>query len=141
MSTAKAEIEIAAPLKTVYEVISDFEAYPDFLRETKNVEILKNSAKSARVQFQIQIIKKIKYTLDIKLSPGKGISWDLVEGDLMKKNKGQWKLNHKNGITKAVYEIDMEFGSLVPKNISNKLIGTNLPSMMRAFRDRAEELI
>lgn len=140
MSSTRAEIDIEAPIEAVYDVIIDFESYPDFLNETRKVKILKSTSKSARVTFKINIIRKIAYTLDIKLTPQKGITWKLVEGDLMKKNIGRWKLSKKKSGTKAVYEIDMEFAGLVPKAISNKLIGSSLPSMMRAFRDRAEDL-
>jgi coenzyme Q-binding protein COQ10 len=141
MSHAKAEIEIEAPIRTVYDVITDFEAYPEFLSETKKVEILKETSKSATVTFRIALIRKINYTLEIKLTPPKGLTWKLVEGDLMKKNSGKWKLIEKKGITKAVYEIDMEFAGLVPKAVSNKLIGSSLPTMMKSFRDRAEEMV
>lgn len=141
MSTAKAEIDIEAPIDVVYEVISDFESYPEFLSETKKVKIQSANGKSAKVTFNINLIKKISYTLDIKFSPNKGLTWKLLEGDLMKKNTGKWKLSHKKGVTKAVYEIDMEFTGLVPKAISNRLIGSSLPTMMKAFRDRAEELV
>lgn len=141
MSTAKAEITIEAPIDVVYEVISDFESYPDFLSETKEVQVRHANSKSAEVTFKINLIKKISYTLDIKFTPKKGLSWKLVEGDLMKKNTGRWKLSHKKGVTTAVYEIDMEFAGLVPKAISNRLIGSSLPTMMRAFRDRAEDMV
>ncbi|MCE9624503.1 MAG: SRPBCC family protein [Deltaproteobacteria bacterium] len=141
MSHATASIEIEAPIKKVFEVISDFESYPDFLNETREVVVEKKSGKGARVTFTINLIKKIRYTLDIKLNPPSGLSWTLVEGDLMKANNGGWKLSEvKKGITQAVYEIDMDLGSMVPKAISNKLIGTNLPTMMKQFKERAEEL-
>jgi coenzyme Q-binding protein COQ10 len=140
MSTATAEIEINAPLETVYDVIADFESYPKFLNETKEVEVLKSTSKSAIVLFKINIIRKIIYTLEIKLAPPKAVTWHLVEGDLMKKNTGKWKLTEKKGMTHAHYEIDMQFTGLVPKAVSNKLIGSSLPSMMKAFRDRAEDL-
>ena len=141
MSHATASIEIEAPIKQVFDVISDFEAYPDFLPETREVVIEKKSGKSAKVTFTINLIKKITYTLDIKLHPPSGLSWSLVEGDLMKANNGQWKLQEvKKGVTKAIYEIDMNLGSMVPKAISNKLIGTNLPTMMKQFKERAEEM-
>lgn len=140
MSTAKASIEIDAPIETVYDVITDFASYPDFLGETKGVVIHKETAKHAQVTFKISIIKKITYTLDIKMAQDKGISWNLVKGDIMKKNSGRWKLTKNKGGTKADYEIVMDFGGMVPKAISSRLIGSNLPSMMKAFRDRAEDL-
>ena len=92
MSQATASIDIQAPLKTVYEVISDFEAYPEFLSETKQVVVEKKSGKQARVSFTLQLIKKINYTLDIKLNPPHGLSWSLVQGDIMKSNTGHWKI-------------------------------------------------
>jgi ribosome-associated toxin RatA of RatAB toxin-antitoxin module len=59
----------------------------------------------------------------------------------MKKNSGHWKLTEvKKDLTKAIYEIDMDFGGMVPKAITNKLVGTNLPGMMKQFRDRVEEV-
>jgi ribosome-associated toxin RatA of RatAB toxin-antitoxin module len=140
MSTAKAEIDINAPLETVYDVITDFESYPEFLGETKEVEILESNAKSAKVLFKINIIRKVIYTLEIKMAAPKSVTWHLLEGDLMKKNSGKWKLSEKKGGTNAHYEIDMQFTGLVPKAVSNKLIGSSLPAMMRAFRDRAEDL-
>ncbi|KAB2840629.1 SRPBCC family protein, partial [bacterium] len=62
MSHASASIEIEAPVKQVFEVISDFEAYPEFLPETREVVVEKKSGKSARVTFTINLIKKITYT-------------------------------------------------------------------------------
>jgi len=74
MSSAKAEIVIHAPLETVYDVITDFGAYPEFLNETKGVEILKSTPKSALVRFRITLIRRINYTLDIKMTPNKGLT-------------------------------------------------------------------
>ena len=141
MSHATASIEINAPIKKVFEVISDFESYPEFVGETEKVVVEKKAGKSLQVTFTISMIKKITYTLDIKLNPHQGLSWKLIRGDMMKNNSGQWKVSEvEKDLTKAVYEIDMDFGGMVPKAITNKLVGTNLPSMLKQFRDRAEEL-
>ena len=140
MSSATAEIDINAPLETVYDVITDFASYPEFLNETKEVQVLDATSKSAIVLFKINLIRKITYKLEVKMTPPKAVTWHLVEGELMKKNSGKWRLSEKKGITNAHYEIDMQFTGLVPKAVSDKLIGSSLPTMMRAFRDRAEDL-
>ncbi len=139
MSATSTSIEIKAPLKKVYEVISDFESYHEFLTGSKGAKILKKSGKKVQVEFEMDMIKTIHYTLDITLDPPHGLHWTLVEGDFMKSNKGSWKLEEsKKGITEATYEIEVGFGLLVPKSISSVLIGKNLPVMMKEFKKRIE---
>jgi ribosome-associated toxin RatA of RatAB toxin-antitoxin module len=140
MAKTSTSIEIKAPLKKVYEVITDFESYPDFLSGSKGAKIIKKSGNNLQAEFKVDVIKTITYILDIKLSPAKGFSWSLVKGDFMKGNTGSWKLEEKKkGTTHASYEIEVDFGLLVPKAISSMLVGTNLPTMMREFKERAEE--
>lgn len=139
MPKTTSTIEIKAPLKKVYEVITDFEAYPDFLSGSKEAKILKKSGNHVQVEFKIDMIKTVTYSLDIKLNPAKGFTWKLIDGDFMKTNTGAWKLEEKKkGLTQATYEIEMDFGLLVPKSISSMLIGKNLPTMMKEFKERAE---
>jgi hypothetical protein len=45
------------------------------------------------------------------------------------------------GKTKVTYNIDVDFGLFVPSLITNKLVGHNLPTMMKRFKDRAESLV
>jgi len=139
MAKTSTSIEIKAPLKKVYEVITDFESYPDFLSGSKGAKILKKSGNHLQAEFKVDVIKTISYTLDIKLSPHRGFSWTLVKGDFMKGNTGSWKLEEKKkGVTLASYEVEVDFGLLVPKTISSMLVGTNLPTMMREIKEQAE---
>lgn len=139
MAKTTTSIEIKAPIKKVFSVISDFESYPDFLSGSKKAEIVKKNGNKLQVEFQMDLIKTITYHLDIKLEPHKGLHWTLIKGDFMKSNNGAWKLEEiKKGITKATYEIEMDFGLLVPKSISSLLIGKNLPAMMKEFKERVE---
>jgi len=140
MSKTSTKIEIKAPAKKVYEVISDFESYPDFLSGIKAVKVLKQKGKIAEVEFKVDVIKTITYSLKIELDPPHGLSWTMIKGEFMKSNEGGWSLKEsKKGITEASYEIEVGFGLLVPKSISSVLIGSNLPTMMKEFKKRAEE--
>lgn len=135
-------IEIKATPKHCYEVISDYEKYPEYLSESKNVVINSKNGNSAEVTFTIEVIKKISYTLKMTGIPPKKISWKLIKGDLMKKNEGYWTFEEvKKGITKAIYTLDIELGLFVPGLITKKLIGSNLPAMMKAQKKRIESLI
>lgn len=139
MSKTSTSVEIKAPLQKVFDVVSDFESYPEFLSGSKKVKILKKSGKKMQVEFQMDVIKTISYTLDIELKSPHEVSWTLVKGDFMKSNTGSWKLSEKKkGITHAVYEIEIGFGMLVPKSVASMLVEKNLPGMMKEFKERVE---
>jgi ribosome-associated toxin RatA of RatAB toxin-antitoxin module len=64
-----------------------------------------------------------------------------VEGPF-KVNRGGWTLKPlENGEkTEATYDVEVEVGFLVPKKISNMLVGQSLPDTLRRFKERAEEI-
>lgn len=139
MTKASETIEINASPKDCYSVIMDFEKYPEFLKETKSANIEKKSGNTFVVSFTLDIIKKIHYTLKMVGKPSKKIQWTMVKSDLMKANSGGWVLEPSgNGTTKAIYSVDVDLGLFVPAPISKMLIGSNLPSMMKAFKKRIE---
>lgn len=139
MSKVTRTILINAPRDKVFDVVSDFESYPEFLTETKDVTIEKKGKTEVVASFTLQLITKINYTLKLRLSKPSGISWTLVRGQMMSRNSGSWKLKSlPRGKTEAAYSIDVAFGLLVPKSISNMLVETNLPKMLECFKERAE---
>lgn len=134
------KFKINAPIETVYKVIRDFESYPDFLSTTDSAKERKLKS-GVQVDFTIQVVKTIHYTLKFKLDEPNTIEWELVKGDLMKVNSGAWrltKLSEKS--TEAVYEIDIDFGWLVPKMIIEQVTRTQLPETLEAFKSRAEKI-
>lgn len=140
MPGATTSILIHVPPKVIYEVVFDFEKYPEFLPDVKSVGIEKKG-KQVTADFEISVIKRIHYTLAFLAVPHKKIAWDFVKGDLFKANKGHWEFEEvKKGQTKATYHIEVDFGFLVPSMITNKLVGSNLPTMMKRFKERAEDL-
>jgi ribosome-associated toxin RatA of RatAB toxin-antitoxin module len=128
------------PAKVIYEVVSDFESYPDFLPDVKKTSVTKKG-KGVQAEFEISVIKTIRYTLDFSLVPNKKVSWTFVKGDVFKDNSGEWTFEEvKKGQTKVTYSVDVDFGLFVPSLITKKLVGSNLPTMMKRFKERAESL-
>lgn len=141
MPGATISVTIHTPAKVVYNVLTDFEKYPEFLDEMREVNTIEKTAKTAQVEFVIKVIKRIRYTLDYKLTPNKKIVWHFVEGDTFKDCKGSWTLKEtKKGVTEATYHVEVDFGLFVPKKITEMLVGRNLPNLMRSFKNRAEGL-
>ncbi len=125
--------------KVIYGVVTDFEGYTDFLPEIREVEVLQKSAKKAQARFEIKVIKTIHYTLDYQFNPNKTVKWGFVEGNLFKDCHGSWVFEEiEPGVTEATYTVGIDFGLFVPKMIMKKLVGGNLPSMLKQFKEQAE---
>lgn len=130
-----------APVENVFKVLSDYASYPDFMDGVKSVEILSTKSDSTKVKYNIDIIKKFTYTLDLVAKENKSVSWTFDSGDLFKKNNGKWDLKDLgDGTTEVTYTIDIDFKIMVPGMISKKLVSSNLPSMMKQVCKRAKEL-
>ena len=91
------------------------------------------------VHYEVEVLKRIRYTLRLREEPPNRISWTFVEGELMRDNHGQWTLESVGeGKTRATYSIEMKLGPLVPKSIVNVLVDSSLPKMLEAFKKRSE---
>jgi ribosome-associated toxin RatA of RatAB toxin-antitoxin module len=131
-------IEIDAPLDRVYAVIVDYERYPEFLPEIENTEVLRRDGNTVEVEFSLNLIKRLTYTLRLVGEPGTGVSWTLVDG-MFQTNDGSWNLESLEGRrTRATYRIEVAVGVFVPGAITKRLVGSTLPTTLAAFKARAE---
>lgn len=132
---------IKVPAKTIYEVVTDFESYSEFLSGTREVYIIGKTARTAQVEFLGKFIKTIHYTLDFKLTPNKKVAWTLVEGNIFKDSHGSWTFEEiEKGVTKATYQVDCSFRFFVPKKITKMILDNTLPILVKSFKERAESL-
>ena len=132
-------ISIKAPLERVFEVISDFEHYADFLKGIESTEVLSSGKSKQRVKFALNLMTKIHYTLEFKLSPPDSITWTFVEGEFMKDNSGSWKLKQLDkGVTDATFTTDIEFPFWVPKSMAESTLSAEMPKMLEGFKKESE---
>ena len=141
MANASTTFEVNAPIEKVYQAISDFKCYPEFVSGTKKVTILEQEGSLLKVAFEVEAIKTIRYSLEVNLIPQKGFSWKLSKGDFMKSNEGSWELRKiDKQKTEAIYHIEVKFGFLVPASAGQLLVSKHLPKMLDEFKQRAESL-
>jgi coenzyme Q-binding protein COQ10 len=139
MAAATRSIVINAPVEKVFRIVTDYERYAEFLPEVKRVSTSGRSNNRVKVHYEVEVIKRIKYTLEMNEEPPHRVSWSFVEGELMRDNHGSWSLEPASGeATQATYSIEMALGPLVPKAIVKALVETSLPKMLDAFKKRAE---
>ena len=143
MAQATRSVTINVPPEKLFDVIADYEKYPEFLPEVKKVKVDAGQGSIKEVTYTVDIkAKVINYTLKHTAErPGK-VSWTMIKGEMMKGNDGTWilKPGAQPGTTDATYSIDLKLSSLVPGFIEKALAEQALPALMANFKNRAEKL-
>ncbi len=128
------------PMGAIYQTIVDYASYPEFVKGIDQVEVLQNDEEGARVEYALNLIKKITYTLKLTHCPPGRVDWELESGSLFKQNRGSWELaDLGGGQTSVTYRVEIQIKGFFPRSIAQQLTHKSLPSMMESFRKRAEE--
>lgn len=140
MAGATRSIVINAPAERVFDVITDYERYPEFLSEVKAIQVTNKGTSQPEVHYEVDVMKRIKYSVRMSEERPTKLSWSFIKGEMMKDNRGSWVLEPAGeNKTNVTYTVEMALGALVPKSIVNALAETQLPKMLEAFKKRAEQ--
>ena len=113
----KGSIDIEAPVDEIFAVATDFESYPRWASNVKNVEIKDRDpeGRPSRVWFEVDAkIRVVRYTLEYEYSNAPGaFSWTLVDGDV-KDLSGSYAFDDFGGATEVTFETQLEPGFPIP---------------------------
>ncbi|HZX96453.1 MAG TPA: SRPBCC family protein [Myxococcales bacterium] len=143
MAQASRSVTVNVPPEKLFEVIVDYERYPEFLPEVKKVKVEAGQGSIKEVTYTVDIkAKVINYTLRHTAERPSKLSWTMIKGEMMKGNDGTWmlKAGAQPGTTDATYTIDLKLSSLVPAFIEKALAEQSLPGLLANFKARAEKL-
>ena len=139
MPAATRSIVINTPPERVFDIIVDYDRYAEFLPEVKEARSRNRKGNEVDVDYGIDVVKRIRYTLHHVEERPRSVRWTFVKGELMKDNHGNWTLEPTpDGKTRATYTIEVGVGPLVPRSIVNMLVDQSLPKLLEAFKKRAE---
>jgi coenzyme Q-binding protein COQ10 len=140
MAMATRNISMNVTADQLYDVLVDYERYPEFCDDVASIEVISRNGDRARVKFTIKVIKSIDYTLDLVGTPGKSLKWTLADSKWMKTNTGGWDIEADGDRVDVRYGVEVTLGMFVPKRITQKVVETTFPAMLRQFKNRAESL-
>ena len=110
-------IDVKATTDQIFEVATDFEAYPEWNANIKSVEVRErdDEGRATHVWYEVDAkIKKLKYTLEYDYSDApEAFSWKLVEGDV-KELHGSYRFDEFDDVTEVQYETAIDPGFKVP---------------------------
>lgn len=136
----KESIEIAASPAEVMAVIEDVAAYPEWVDNMKSVEILTTDADGRPDHVQITLdhaLVKDRYTLTHAWTAN-GVSWHLIEGNLLKSMDGSYDLRPSATGTTATYTLSVDVNMPMIGMFRRKAEKTIIDSALKGLKKRVE---
>lgn len=126
------------PRQAFYDVVADYESYPQFVDNLVYAKVLEEDKKRTRAEFKVHLIRDIHYVLDIYHDEPKRVWWELVESPIFKVSSGEWLLKYKGKQkTEVHYSVEVIPKIFAPQRIIDMLSKQGLPKMMHAFAEEA----
>ncbi|MEZ4741158.1 MAG: SRPBCC family protein [Bdellovibrionota bacterium] len=122
----------------VFAGIRDYDSYPEYLPGVTQVQVLpaQETGSICQVRYDLNLVKKFYYILNMYEESPHKIWWDLAESNLMKENAGSWTLKGaKKASTEANYQLEVKFKGLIPSAVTDKIAKANLPAMFAGFQE------
>ena len=132
-----------APVEKIYKVLSDYEAYSEFMDGVTKVEVISRDGNKVKARYNLNMIKQFTYTIDLVEEENKSVSWTFDEGDIFSMNSGSWKLKDLGDATTEVdysIEVDIKIKMLGAGMITKQLTKIQLPAMMKSVENRAQKI-
>jgi ribosome-associated toxin RatA of RatAB toxin-antitoxin module len=144
-SKVSKEMVIDVPVERFYDLVVDYESYPEFVPSVRSCKVVHVAKGYRDVEYRIDLgVKAIEYVLrHVEVRPDK-VTWSLVKGDMMKVSNGAWELRPHAGHTLARYTVEVQVAKppLIPQaivdRVSDELTKVQLPRTLAAFKSRAE---
>ena len=131
-----------APPERCYEVVLDFERYPEWVADIKHVEVLQrdDEGRGSKVAFRAAAMgRSTSYTLayDYSKAPGE-ISWVLERGDITRRLDGTYVFDPLDEGTEVTYHLAVELVVPLPAFIKSRAEGRIIGNALRELKARVE---
>jgi ribosome-associated toxin RatA of RatAB toxin-antitoxin module len=140
---ANERISVAAAPERCFEVVIDFERYPDWARDVKQATILSRDPEGRGTQVEFRAAglgKSFHYTLqyDYAASPA-ALSWKLVEGDMLRRLDGSYTFESEGDGTLVHYELVVDLSAPLPGLIKRRAAGMIMGTALRELKKEIEK--
>jgi uncharacterized membrane protein len=141
---ATEQIAIDAPPERCFAVTLDFERYPQWAGDIREVEVVDRDeeGRGTKVAYRAAAMgRSARYTLEYDLSDApQRLSWKLVEGDIMRVLDGTYTFEREGDGTLVTYELEVELVIPMPGFIKRRAEGKIMGTALRELKRRVESL-
>ncbi|MGH8983037.1 MAG: SRPBCC family protein [Acidimicrobiia bacterium] len=137
--TANERIRIDAPPQRCFEIASDFERYPDWAKDVKQVDVLERDGdgRGTKVEYRAAAMgRSTRYVLayDYAEAPG-AFTWGLVESDMLRQLDGRYGFEADGGGARVTYDLTADpkvpLPGFIKRRVASMIMGTALKELKR----------
>ncbi len=136
--SASQERLIHAPPDDIMDVIVDYESYPDWAENIREVQVREtdDQGRATQVWYRIDArVMEITYTLGYTYHDGTRLTWTLVEADQLNALDGEYLLQPEGDDTRVRYTLEVDLAIPVPgflkKRAAKQIMETSLGELER----------
>jgi len=139
---ATESIVVSAPPEKVYQVVTDFEHYVDWVSDLKKIDVLERDTlgRPLEVEFRAAAFgRSTTYALryDYSRAP-EVLSWHQTRGDLTSALNGQYRFEPAAGGTRVTYDLEVELLVPIPSFVKSRAAFRIQGQALRELRAQAE---
>ena len=138
---------IAAPPQALFDVVTDFDRYTDWIRDLKSVEVLDRDSEghARQVRYRAAAMgRSTSYTLEYDYSEAPGrLRWKLVAGDIMRRLDGAYEFHPIEGDpdrTDVEYWLTVELIVPLPAFVKRRAESKIMHNALRELKAHVEQL-
>ena len=140
--TASERIRVEAPADRCYDVAVDFESYPEWVRDVKDVVVRSRDEQQrpSEVEFRASALgRSTHYTLSYDYSQAPDVlAWKMVSGDIQRSIEGAYHLRATDdGGTEVRYDLSIELAAPLPGFVKRRA-EVRILNSVRELKTRAE---
>jgi uncharacterized membrane protein len=141
--TANERIRIEAPADRCWDVAVDFESYPEWVRDVKEVRTLERAPDGlgTRVEYRAAALgKSVRYILEYDYSDApNSFSWKFVEGDMLRRLDGSYRFEPEGeSSTRVHYELAVDLAVPLPGLLKRRAAGLIMGSALKELKKQVE---
>jgi hypothetical protein len=139
---ARESIHVEATPERCYAVAIDFDRYPEWATDVKQVEVLERDAegRGTRVRYEISALgKTIGYVLDYDYAdaPG-GFAWKLQKADFLSRLDGAYRFDDDGDGTRIGYVLTVDVTLPLPGFMKRAAAGMIVDNAMKQLKGYIE---
>ena len=142
LNWAEHTVEIAAPIETCFEAITDYETFPTWQSAVVDTEVLDHDGKGRGSKVRLFIdakVRRVDYTLAYHYDEPRLIEWDFVEGNGIDGADGHYLFEELgDGRTRATYKLGLGLALPLPGMVARRAHSSTLKRSVEDLKREAE---